>query len=198
MTTSVVFVVYFLVLVPSVSAQSNDFDLDGMSDAEEARLGLDPYTPDMDGDGYLDGEEFRHGYDPRNPAPEKIEKRITIDRTRQQLAYAVGPYVLGEHPVSTGKPRTPTPAGTFRIASKQPRAWSNRAGLWMPWWVNFTGPRAPAGRYGIHELPEWRGGRKEGEEHLGTPVSGGCVRLGVGVAKRLYDWAEIGTVVDIR
>lgn len=34
-----------------------DTDGDGLSDAEEARIGTDPRNPDTDGDGLLDGEE---------------------------------------------------------------------------------------------------------------------------------------------
>ena len=51
--------------------------------------------------------------------------------------------------------------------------------------------------HGIHELPEWPNGAKEGEGHLGTPVSYGCIRLGVGDAEFAYNWADIGTPVYI-
>ena len=51
--------------------------------------------------------------------------------------------------------------------------------------------------HGIHELPEWPSGYKEGEAHLGIPVSHGCVRLGVGPAETMYHWAPIGTIVFI-
>lgn len=34
--------------------------------------------------------------------------------------------------------------------------------------------------------------------YLGKPASHGCVRLGVGPAKLLYDWTEIGTKVIIK
>lgn len=53
------------------------------------------------------------------------------------------------------------------------------------------------GYFGIHELPVWPDGIKEGENHLGTPVSHGCVRLGVGPAEFLYNWTPIGTPVKI-
>ena len=46
-------------------------------------------------------------------------------------------------------------------------------------------------------LPYWPSGYREGTNHLGIPVSHGCVRLGIGPAKTLYDWAEIGTTVAI-
>lgn len=60
-------------------------------------------------------------------------------------------------------------------------------------WLGFIGSA-----YGIHELPEWPGGYKEGKSHLGRPVSHGCVRLGVGSAEWLFNWADIGTEVIIK
>ena len=86
-----------------------------------------------------------------------------------------------------------TPQGQFSIYNKTPRAWSKTYALFMPFWMAFL----PSGEMGIHELPEWPGGYKEGANHLGTPVSHGCVRLGVGDAKEVYDWAEIGTPIII-
>jgi lipoprotein-anchoring transpeptidase ErfK/SrfK len=32
---------------------------------------------------------------------------------------------------------------------------------------------------------------------LGIPVSHGCVRLGIGPAKQVYEWTEVGTPVII-
>lgn len=45
-------------------AMDVDSDGDGLTDAEEARLGTDPTRPDSDGDGYLDGDEVAEGSDP--------------------------------------------------------------------------------------------------------------------------------------
>ena len=44
--------------------EDEDRDNDGLSDAEEARLGTDPDNPDSDGDGYEDGEEVEAFTDP--------------------------------------------------------------------------------------------------------------------------------------
>lgn len=187
-----------LVLAPVSVFAAADTDGDGLSDVEEERFGTDPTLADTDGDAYTDGVEIQHGYDPKSPQPLKLTKRIEIDRKQQALQYFVGPYEVGTYRVSTGKPKTPTPKGTFQIASKKERAWSRRAGLWMPKWMNFTGPGAPPGLFGIHELPEWRSGKKEGANHLGVPVSGGCIRLGVGPAADLYAWADVGTTVVVR
>jgi len=44
-----------------------DSDGDGLTDAEEAIFGTDPFNPDTDGDGLRDGEEVKvYGTDPRN------------------------------------------------------------------------------------------------------------------------------------
>lgn len=43
---------------------SDDFDHDGLKNAEEAVWGSDPYNPDTDGDGYLDGEEVFSDHNP--------------------------------------------------------------------------------------------------------------------------------------
>jgi lipoprotein-anchoring transpeptidase ErfK/SrfK len=86
-----------------------------------------------------------------------------------------------------------TPRGRYAIQNKAVRPWSKAYSLYMPYWQAIT----PDGKYGIHELPEWPGGYKEGANHLGTPVSHGCMRLGIGPAKRVYEWAPIGTPVVI-
>lgn len=118
-------------------------------------------------------------------------KYIDIDLSQQQLCMIETNNVLGCYIVSSGKASMPTPTGTRFIQSKHPKAWSAKYGLYMPFW------QALGGGYGIHELPEWPSGYKEGEDHLGIPVSHGCVRLGVGPAETVYNWTEIGTPVYI-
>ncbi len=119
-------------------------------------------------------------------------KYIEIDLSKQTLAAFEGSNQYMTARVSTGKWSMPTPTGTFSINNKNPRAYSRRYGLYMPWWMSFIGSE-----YGLHELPEWPNGTKEGESHLGTPVSHGCVRLGRGSAEQLYNWAQVGTIVYI-
>lgn len=46
-------------VVYNFSDENPDSDKDGLSDAEEAKLGTDPMNPDSDGDGLMDGEEVR-------------------------------------------------------------------------------------------------------------------------------------------
>ncbi len=170
-----------------------DTDLDGLTNEDEVIFGTDMLNVDSDGDGHTDGIEVIAGYDPLHGDGARLKKRIEVVLSTQTMSRYLGPKLVASHLVSTGRAGMRTPTGTFSVLNKAPRAWSKGARLWMPFWMAFKGSA-----YGIHELPEWPGGKKEGEDHLGTPVSHGCVRLGVGAAQATYDWAEIGTEVIIK
>lgn len=168
-----------------------DWDKDGLNDMMEIRLGSDLRNPDSDGDGYTDGEEIANAYSPVNPEPIQMVKSIRIDLARQRLQRYLDYYLLDEMLISGGVGNT-TPVGQFWINSKHPNAWSSMAHLWMPNWMAFKG-----NMYGIHALPIWPSGAVEGEDHLGTPASHGCVRVGSENAVKLYEWTPIGTSVVI-
>ena len=168
-----------------------DTDGDEMWDYEEVLWNLDPQNPDTDGDGLKDKIEIIQGLNPKGEG--KMEKWILIDLSDQTLSYGYGSRTFDTFLTSTGKPGYKTPIGEYAINGKQDKAWSRQYGLWMPYWMSFIG-----GAYGIHELPFWPNGYREGANHLGKPVSHGCVRLGIGPAKKLYEWAEVGTRVIVR
>lgn len=176
----------------AVKLEDNDFDSDKLSDRMELNFHTDLTNPDTDGDGFKDGEEVNAGYDPLKSDKIKLTKKIEINTGKEQkLYYFLGDVRMGEFKISSGKANMPTPKGNFKIDGKALRAWS-KYGLWMPYWMSLKN-----GYFGIHELPEWPNGTKEGENHLGTPVSHGCVRLGVSAAEFLYNWAPIGIPVKI-
>lgn len=52
---------------PAPAPADVDADGDGLTDDEEAALGLDPKSADTDGDGYTDGDEVAAGSDPADP-----------------------------------------------------------------------------------------------------------------------------------
>ncbi len=118
---------------------------------------------------------------------------IDVDLAHQTMVLFDNGQAVGSYLISSGKRGMDTPKGEFSIYNKAPRPWSKTYGLYMPYWMAFTAD----GKFGIHELPEWPGGYKEGADHLGRPVSHGCIRLGVGSAKEVYDWADTGTVVMV-
>lgn len=76
---------------PSLEAShagwGQDTDQDGLSDALERVLGLDPLLPDTDGDGFPDALELALGSDPRDP---------NSTPTTQDLAVGMAAYVEGE------------------------------------------------------------------------------------------------------
>lgn len=120
-------------------------------------------------------------------------KYIDINTTSQIMTAFENGQIIDTYLISSGKPGMETPKGEYEIQNKARRPWSRTYELYMPFWMAIT----PDGKYGIHELPEWPGGYKEGANHLGIPVSHGCVRLGIGAAESMYSWAEIGTPVIV-
>lgn len=178
-----------------VDLQKIDSDIDGMSDWKELYFyKTDPYKTDTDGDSFSDLTEISNGYSPHDPKLSvKFQKRIEVDTKKQELTYFFDGKIISTFKVSTGKRSMPTPKGEFKIKNKFPRAWSKKYGLWMPFWMGLQD-----GKFGFHELPEWPNGFKEGKDHLGKAVSHGCIRLGIGQAELLYQWADVGTPVIIK
>lgn len=119
-------------------------------------------------------------------------KYIEVNVSTQTMYLWEGTNKIGEYQVSSGNVwSTPTPLGTRYVENKSSNAWSSKFKVYMPWWMSI------GGGYGIHELPYYPDGRREGESYLGRAVSHGCIRLGIGAAESVYNWADIGTPVYI-
>lgn len=176
-----------------VRAIDSDVDGDGLSDYHEILFGADTFKTDTDGDGYGDFLEIDNGYNPLATSSKKMPMKIEIRLKGQKLDFYVSGHKWKEFTVSTGKPSAPTPTGEFTIVNKIKKAWSRSYGLWMPYWLGLN-----RGRIGIHELPVWPSGYREGKNNLGRPVSHGCIRLDVGPAQYLFERVETGTKVFIK
>ena len=120
-------------------------------------------------------------------------KYIDIDLAAQMMSLFQDGRLVDTYAISSGKSGMETPKGTHTVINKSGRAWSRKYGVFLPYWMAFT----PGGAFGIHEVPEWPDGDKEGAGELGLPVSHGCIMLGNGAAERVYAWAEIGTPVVV-
>ncbi|HEY4484217.1 MAG TPA: hypothetical protein VI978_00665 [Candidatus Paceibacterota bacterium] len=85
---------------------SDDFDHDGLKNAEEAVWGSDPYNPDTDGDGYLDGEEVFSDHSPTQANDDSLAKTrefLGLNST-ERLAYLVTGGILSGD-LKTGNPQ---------------------------------------------------------------------------------------------
>lgn len=170
----------------------SDMDEDGLSDAWEIKFRTNPMQADTDGDGFTDGQEVEAGFNPARAGNEKLDISLHLNLKEQKLDYRLNNLTWKSFSVSTGKASMPTPKGEFEILNKIEKAWSRTYGLWMPYWLGLNSPSI-----GIHELPVWPNGYREGENHLGIPVSHGCIRLGVNSAAYVYERVAVGTKVII-
>ena len=133
------------------------------------------------------------------PTPTPIplpRKRIEVIISQQRLYAWEGETLVYKFVCSTGAPGSPTKPGSYSVISKIPMAYSYKWGLKMPYWLGIY--RVGDLENGIHALPILPNGQTLWAGYLGTPVSFGCIILGTQEARLLYDWAEIGTPVEIK
>jgi lipoprotein-anchoring transpeptidase ErfK/SrfK len=122
-------------------------------------------------------------------------KYILVDISDQHMYVYDGDSLIYSFVASTGI-NNATRAGTFAVQSKIPSAYGATWNIWMPNWLGIYW--AGGLENGIHALPILPNGATLWEGYLGRPVSYGCVVLGTYESGLLYDWAEIGTTVEIQ
>lgn len=139
---------------------------------------------------------------PEDPMP---EKRIVVDLDRKWLvAYENGQMVF-HWQISSGRPDAPTYPGIFQILLREDVAYGSGFTLcgetgcnqWeMSWFMGIyeVTPGLMNGFHGAVLLPT--GGYLDGGQ-TGHESTFGCVMSQNDNARLLYDWAEMGTVVEI-
>jgi lipoprotein-anchoring transpeptidase ErfK/SrfK len=111
---------------------------------------------------------------------------IDVDLSQQRLIAYEGETPVRTVTVSTGLPRTPTVTGRYKIYVKYPSAPMSGPGYYLanvPYIMYFYKG------YGLHGT-YWH-------DNFGQPMSHGCVNLPTPDAKWLYNWASVGTLVNI-
>ena len=127
--------------------------------------------------------------------PEASDKYILVDISEQHLyAYESGLLVFS-FVASTGM-NNATRVGVFSVLDKIPNAYGATWNIWMPNWLGIYW--AGTLENGIHALPILSNGLRLWDGYLGTPISYGCVVLGVNESQMLYDWVTVGTPVEIQ
>lgn len=121
-------------------------------------------------------------------------KYILVDISEQHLYAYESDALVYSFVASTGIGNS-TRVGTFAVQTKLPNAYASTWSLWMPNWLGIYYSHGLEN--GIHALPILPNGVTLWAGFLGSPVSYGCVVLGTYESQLLYDWADMGTPVDI-
>jgi tetratricopeptide (TPR) repeat protein len=123
-------------------------------------------------------------------------KRIVVSISKQKMQIYTNDQLLHTWVCSTGEPGRDTKPGHYKIQTKMPLAYSGAYDLDMPYWLGIY--YAGSTENGIHGPPIQRAnGQKMWSGLLGYRISFGCVILSDENVKTLYDWAPLGTPVDI-
>lgn len=154
-----------------------------------------PYAPNI---SFPDKQNFTYGAQPALSNPDffnKVKNQfieakttfIEVDLTRMiAYVYKDGVSVL-EVPVKTkGKAGSwwETPAGLYRIETKEKTHYSTIGHVTQPWSMQFQG------NFFIHGIPYYDDGTP-----VASTFSGGCVRLENEDAKKIFDTIAIGTPI---
>ncbi len=141
---------------------------------------------------------------PKYVAPEPVyqpetsysgSKYILVDISEQHMYVYEGDTLVYSFVASTGM-NGGTRTGLFYVQSKIPSAYGATWDIWMPSWLGIYWSGGLEN--GIHALPILPNGSTLWAGYLGRPISYGCVVLSSYNAQLLYNWAEIGTPVEIR
>ena len=111
---------------------------------------------------------------------------IDVDLTNQAVYAYEGDVMVNSFIVSTGTWLTPTVVGQYKIYVKYRSAKMSGPGYYLP---NVPYIMYFHKGYGLHGT-YWH-------NNFGTPMSHGCVNLRTDDAAWLYDWASVGTVVNV-
>ncbi|MGE4271895.1 MAG: L,D-transpeptidase [Desulfitobacterium sp.] len=112
-----------------------------------------------------------------NPIP---QRKIIIRRSSRQLELYDGNQLLASYPCAVGKNATPTPIGSYAVATKI----MNPGGAFGSRWLGLSLPD-----YGIHGTNK--------PSSIGTQASLGCIRMHNQHVEALYNQVGVGTPVVI-
>jgi lipoprotein-anchoring transpeptidase ErfK/SrfK len=130
------------------------------------------------------------------PSVDAPPKHMELSLSQQQMVAWEGDRQVFQFAVTTGQEGQETLPGQYEILDKEADAYSEGWQLKMPFWLGIY----QFGDYenGFHALPSDDDGNVYWADALGKyPASHGCIVLSAGDAKRLFDWATVGTTVDI-
>jgi lipoprotein-anchoring transpeptidase ErfK/SrfK len=122
-------------------------------------------------------------------------KYVLVDISEQHMYVYEGDTLVYSFISSTGM-NNATRVGNFSVLNKIPNAYGATWNIWMPNWLGIYW--AGSLQNGIHALPILPSGGQLWAGYLGVPISYGCVVLGAYESQLLYNWADVGTPVEIQ
>ena len=132
------------------------------------------------------------GASPAPPAPSPPPSAptngrwIDVNLSAQRVTAYQGNTPVRSTLASTGLPRTPTPTGRYRIYVKYVSTLMSGPGYYLP---NVPYTMYFYRGYGLHGT-YWH-------SNFGRPMSHGCINLPTSEAQWLFNWASVGTLVNI-
>jgi lipoprotein-anchoring transpeptidase ErfK/SrfK len=180
------------------------------------RLGPKPREPKPTPPPMRKASDFIRKQEPLK-VNQSLLKQATQDNTRivvsipKQRAYLMfGDQIVADGPISSGRRGHETPHGHFTIMEKDPNHHSSlygdfvdSSGRTVRAGVSARSDSAPSGTHFAGAPMKWFL-RLTGEGvgmHIGIlpgyPASHGCIRESVEGAKLFYDYAKVGTAVDV-
>jgi len=135
---------------------------------------------------------YRVGFDtiPRETLSSKERiKAIEVDLNTMQVTLIENGAVVDTVPVlARGKSGTfwETPTGDYKVNTKEINHYSSIGHVWMPYSMQFFG------NYFIHGWPYDDEGR-----NVSSAYSGGCIRLATEDARKVYEFASVGTPIHL-
>ena len=139
--------------------------------------------------------------------PPLADKRIVVDLDRQYMVAYENNQVVFEWKISSGLPNAPTSPGIYQILVHDEVAYGGSinycddvrliCGQWEMNWFMGIYEVVPGLLNGFHGSVLLPNGNILGDGAIGIPNTFGCVMSPDEQAKLLYDWADVGTVVEI-
>ncbi len=136
---------------------------------------------------------------PEYPAKSLLRgKRIVYDKALMTIwLISENEQVVARYPV-VGRPDRPS-SGNYRVYSKSPSSANRLQELTFKNMVRFARGPSTGAPIGFHDIPRTYDGRPiHGENVLGLPIgTGGCVRMSTDASEQVYEFAGIGTAVEV-
>ena len=178
------------ILIPSPTSIPTEVPANAPQETAYAEVIQDTPTPEYASSieqPFLETDSSASGYNGN--------KSILIDISEQHMYVYEGDALVFSFISSTGM-NNATRVGSFSVLNKIPNAYGETWNIWMPNWLGIYW--AGSLQNGIHALPILPNGVRLWAGYLGAPISYGCIVIGADESQLLYDWAEIGTPVEIQ